>query len=77
MLNMVYYSYSTKWPVHPAKNHPYIGISPVTLGPKVIKLFLCSTQLSMKLIAFVGILKFISRINTVELSIRNIYNLKA
>ena len=41
-------------------------------GPKIIKLFSCSTQMSMKFILFinvkmptiVGILMFISRINT-------------
>ena len=45
----------------------------VTPGPKVIQLFSCSTQLTMKFILlinvkmatiFVGILKFISMINT-------------
>ena len=47
-------------------------------GPEVIKLFLCSTQLSMKFImlinvkmpTIVGILIFISRINTTSESLK-------
>ena len=52
-------------------------------GPKVIKLFSCSTQLSMKLIlliyvkmpTIVGILTFISMINTTseKLKARNLF----
>ena len=47
---------------------PHMGLAP---GPEVIKLFLCSTQLSLKFIllinvkmpTIVGILTFMSRIN--------------
>ena len=38
-------------------------------GSEVIKLFLFSTQLSMKLILIVGILTFICRINDLDLKI--------
>ena len=51
---------------------PWVLLQEILLGPEVIKLFPCSTQLSTKLILLinvkmpiiVGILTFISRINT-------------
>ena len=44
-------------------------------GPEVIKLFTCSTQLSTKLVLLVGILTFISMINTTSdrLKARNFF----